>query len=44
MEVPIGRSYPRSWLTNYREPIGSNYRYHYRGVPNSTWMGVPNST
>jgi hypothetical protein len=32
MEVPIGRSYPRSLTTNYREPIGSNYRYHYRGA------------
>ena len=26
------RSYPRSLATNYREPIGSNYRYHYRGA------------
>jgi hypothetical protein len=32
MEVPIGRSYPRTLATNYQEPIGSNYRYHYMGV------------
>ena len=32
MDVPIGGSYPRSLATNYREPIGSNYRYHYRGA------------